>query len=847
MARGGFKLILWQTSFLAGEVSQRAAARADLPFYAQAAQELKNLFVMPEGGVTRAPGTVFHGSVAAEGRPTRLLSFRRSSGESVVCVLNGGEIRLLEAADLKDVLGSDNAPVVLAHPWADEDLANIYAWQSADVMWITCKSGTYRPRVLIAFEDNSWGLEPFGTELGPFEPVNTDDDHTMTVVGSGDSVGAQITVRSSRSFFQPGHDGALLRLFEPFNGRPYEAWKAEEEDLTVGVLRIHDGRVYQVQSGSGRVASRQPPVHETGVVSDGATEPVQWAFVHDLAGAVRITQVIDGFSVNAVVEKTLTGNFPTTSWAIGSFSDENGWPLVGGIFQSRLCFAGSARFPDTMWMSRTNGFSPRSSDFEQTTGGGEVNDDHAVVRTLNDSAVRRVSAFMTEEQILLFHSGGVTRVTGPSINEPITPAGASAVRPPAPPGCNFLCNPVQAGARFIYASKGGRELISLDPIEFSFDTLTALRRDIGAESRFRKLVYAFEEVRRLFVLRDDGRLFCCTFDPEREMRAFTTLTFGGSFGAREPFVEDIEIAPDDDGRDRLFLVIRRTSGDGTRTTIERMAPDFEGERQRVTDAIFADSAGVLNGWNTDLNKTLRLVGGSPTQRDAIAEFEAVGWTPGSEDVGRWIKVRRPFDEEDLLTAVFEIVEVNGQSLRGRLDVDWPDAFANRALSDWGFAVHVLSGLGHLEGEEVGLYADGIDLGDVRVADGAVSLQGDVAVQVCAGYRKEWRATTLDILPAVQLPAQGLGKGAIKAVKKVFVEVEFAQAGTAEVFWSTDEKVGTSTPVQPRRVDDPGALHPLMRSGVAELGVSNSTGRTLTATLRGNQLGPFSLLGMGVET
>ena len=56
------------TNFQSGEFSPRLEGRIDLQKYASGAQELTNMLVFPQGGVTRRPGTYYAGSSKSGGK-----------------------------------------------------------------------------------------------------------------------------------------------------------------------------------------------------------------------------------------------------------------------------------------------------------------------------------------------------------------------------------------------------------------------------------------------------------------------------------------------------------------------------------------------------------------------------------------------------------------------------------------------------------------------------------------------------------------------------------------------------------------------------------------------------------
>ncbi len=77
-----------QPSFNAGEINPRLAARLDFAKYASALEECTNLVPLPEGGLTRRPGSRYIAEVEASDKATRLLPFEASATQQHIIELN---------------------------------------------------------------------------------------------------------------------------------------------------------------------------------------------------------------------------------------------------------------------------------------------------------------------------------------------------------------------------------------------------------------------------------------------------------------------------------------------------------------------------------------------------------------------------------------------------------------------------------------------------------------------------------------------------------------------------------------------------------------------------------------
>ena len=68
-----------QAAVNAGEFSPRMAARVDFAKYPNGAEVLRNMIPLPQGGVTRRPGTRFVAAVSDSSVKGRLLPFEFST------------------------------------------------------------------------------------------------------------------------------------------------------------------------------------------------------------------------------------------------------------------------------------------------------------------------------------------------------------------------------------------------------------------------------------------------------------------------------------------------------------------------------------------------------------------------------------------------------------------------------------------------------------------------------------------------------------------------------------------------------------------------------------------------
>ncbi|KKK54925.1 hypothetical protein LCGC14_3079740, partial [marine sediment metagenome] len=96
-----------KASFNAGELSPRLHARVDFIKYPAGLEECLNLIPLPEGGVTRRPGTRFVAEIADSTKKSRLFSFEATADQHHVLELGENKIRFFFRQGQQVVLDTD--------------------------------------------------------------------------------------------------------------------------------------------------------------------------------------------------------------------------------------------------------------------------------------------------------------------------------------------------------------------------------------------------------------------------------------------------------------------------------------------------------------------------------------------------------------------------------------------------------------------------------------------------------------------------------------------------------------------------------------------------------------------
>lgn len=154
-----------QADFSKGQISPLLGARADVDFWRQSLFECLNFQVLTHGGLRRRSGTRFIAEVADSTALARIFSFKFSEAQSYVLSFNGGKIRFIAQ---RGVVG---APYEINHPYADGDLDRISYTQFNDVAYLAHRG--YAPRKLSRKGDTNWTMDDVVFNNGPYLPEET--------------------------------------------------------------------------------------------------------------------------------------------------------------------------------------------------------------------------------------------------------------------------------------------------------------------------------------------------------------------------------------------------------------------------------------------------------------------------------------------------------------------------------------------------------------------------------------------------------------------------------------------------------------------------------------------------
>lgn len=161
---------------------------------------------------------------------------------------------------------------------------------------------------------------------------------------------------------------------------------------------------------------------------------------YEESGVAIVTSVTSRTLANVTVEDDFPLTDPTTSWQEEAFSPRNGYPAAVAFHQGRLCFGGTNRRPQTLWMSRSQ------QPFDFTFG---TLDTDGLSLTTDANGYEQITSIVSHLSLVILTTNGVWALSSPDGNA-VTPSTYRLnpqIQLGAEPG--FQATPVQNNVLFL--------------------------------------------------------------------------------------------------------------------------------------------------------------------------------------------------------------------------------------------------------------------------------------------------------------------------------------------------------------------------------------------------------------
>ena len=667
-----------QSSFAEGVISPRLEGQIELPSYKTSVKTLENFVVLPQGSIGRRPGTYFALNAASDTADgSRLVPFYYGQGQSYILEFYNNAIRVFsnEGRLLKHD-GSNPTDVVTTYTTAQ--IPDLKFTQSADVLYIV--HSEHPPRTLSRtidassgsrYSDNTlWTLADIAFEDGPYDEINDDDTKLLAVTKTLDEVkvgGVGIdTVLDAFVNSSHGLQSGMKVIFKPTDGN------SANEGTAVGNLEFGDANAFDIYSASDSEWITYFVVNPTATTFQISTEsggtPVQirldasdtkwtgtmdvykqimkkdlsnkvtvtasgtsWAStgpfvsgdegrlirVNPLAGTskdsrggirwgyIKITDVDNNKTVRGYAQNDIVLDAATIEHRMSVFNSTDGYPETVQIYQQRLCFGGTTKYPSTVWLSKSGDFynfaeselvGASTGNYDPTGAlilGEQILDDNAMTFTIDSDTVDKVTWMAEGKKLAIGTSGGVFNLYGSEQDLTVTPFNFTILKDSAYP--STTAEPVQIGEILCYIQQNKRKIREFK-FEGEAEQFAALDLTLRAENitypGIEQIVYQEQPNSLIWGRLTNGKLICLTYNAPLQIYAWSTHTIGGSHTdathGNHAKVESMAVIPHNN-RTQLWMIVKRKIGTNTKRHVEFLEKFYDEQETTQVNAHFVDS------------------------------------------------------------------------------------------------------------------------------------------------------------------------------------------------------------------------------------------------------------------
>ena len=411
-----------QNNLTGGELSRDMDGRFDMDVYYAGARSLKGMITLPQGGATRAPGTLYKALIPDVGQPYWLLSFEFRPDQTYTLVLTHETLEIYRGPG--HVNGEDVLEQTLAVPWTRSQIPDVSWCQSADTLLVF--HADVETRRILRDTTQAVGAQ-FTIGNAPFTNIPTFNFKDAKSPASANE-------KQRISFADWAADEQFrLKLGNLRTERiNYSSTDAVLADRILGALEdlstLGPGTVTVTAQGGGDF-----DVEFIGSAGGKDWEEMEVRLTKTSIGTAAVSTIVEGGSKEEPVWSSV---YPDAT------APGRGWPSVGAFYGGRLFLCASKSRPGTVWGSKTNDF----FNFDV----GDSQDDDAINHTngsieqiLHVVAGRNLEVFATEREMRTTEE--VVTPTNFALQSAGVDVGSSEVRPVRIDGASLFVDRAKRG------------------------------------------------------------------------------------------------------------------------------------------------------------------------------------------------------------------------------------------------------------------------------------------------------------------------------------------------------------------------------------------------------------------
>lgn len=616
-----------QLAFTTGEVSPDVSSRFDLEQYKSALLEAENVVIRPYGAVAKRQGSQYVGQVKYSDKPTRLFEFTTNTNNSFMLEFGDKYIRVWNYGIYTGI--------EVTTPFTSDILFDLNCNQSGDVMFIC--SGKYPIQTLSRYSDTDWRMSTYKLTEQPYDEINTDNGHTLTVNGD--------TITSTKDLFTQDMVGSVIQIAyyveavhtksagevvekkvkrymqaqtieKTYNNINYNvgafstdtelSWKFTTHGTWEGTVKLqisnNDGQTWKDYRTY--TSKNDYNVTDTGKIEAGArlkyVSDIKSGSVNcDLSimpftqyGIVEIKSVTDAKNAKVNVLNGIKEGEPSYQWKLGSWNRGRGYPKLCTFYQDRFVVAATDSKPNFIWFSRTGDY----PNFGVEKVEGTITDDSAITLPVINRKMCEIRHLVPANDLIILTSGNEWIIRG---DKTITPTNCN-LKTQTQRGA-LSCEPQFIGNRCVFVQERGgtvRDMgYSYESDNYTGQDLTLFVKTLVKGHLAVTSAYAQDPDSIIYYVRDDGQLNCLTYIPEQKVYGWSHFVTNGKYRYVESVVEDEQ--------DTIYFVVDRVINNKSVKCIERSIPLYTEDNSDV----FLDCyVKVANSIKTDYINAPHLVG-----------------------------------------------------------------------------------------------------------------------------------------------------------------------------------------------------------------------------------------------
>lgn len=259
--------------------------------------------------------------------------------------------------------------------------------------------------------------------------------------------------------------------------------------------------------------------------------------------------------------------------AYNPFPGAGDYPSSVTLFEQRALWARSNNTPNGVWATR-------SALLENMDRSQPLREDDSISFTIVAGRVNSINQLVSTTGLLALTSDSIFTVDGDGQGGILTGNSPPSVKRQIGRGASRLGALVVDNVVFYAPSVGS----SVRTIQYSFEYDGQKSNDVSIFSphffegfEIKAWCYAQEPRSMIWAVRSDGALLCFTWEQDQGVWGWTLCETDGQF------LDCISIS--EDGEDRVYFLVDRVVGGGSRRFVERLAPHLWSE---VADAVYLD-------------------------------------------------------------------------------------------------------------------------------------------------------------------------------------------------------------------------------------------------------------------